>query len=48
MDLTDLLQSGRHPVFDVAHERLDCGQTQIAGGRSVAALVLDVSEEVED
>ena len=46
--LTDLLQSGGHAVFDVAHERLDRGQTQIAGGRSIAALALDVSEEAED
>jgi len=48
MDLTDLLQGGRHPVFDIPHERFDRGQTQIAGGRSIAALALDMSEEVED
>jgi hypothetical protein len=48
MDLTDLLQSRRHAVFDVTHERLDRRQTQIAGGRSIAALALDVTEEVQD
>src|ERR1700736_833619 len=48
MDLADLLQGRRHLVFDVAHECLDCGKTQIAGGGSIAALALDVDKEVQD
>ena len=48
VDLTDLLQSGRHLVFDIAHERFDRGKTQIAGGGSIAALALDVTKEVQD
>jgi hypothetical protein len=48
VDLTDLLQSGRYLVFDVAHERLDRGKAQIAGGGSIAALALDVTKKVQD
>src|SRR6266481_1176942 len=48
VDLTDLLQSRRHLVFDVAHERLDRGKAQIAGGGSIAALALDVTKKVQD
>ena len=48
MDLTDLLQSRRHLVFDVAHECLDRGKAQIAGGDTIATLALDVTKEVQD
>ncbi|KAH2845162.1 hypothetical protein KXW36_009163, partial [Aspergillus fumigatus] len=48
VDLTDLLQSRRHLVFNVAHERLDRGKAQIAGGGSIAALALDVTKKVQD
>src|SRR5216684_1596644 len=48
VDLTDLLQSGRHLVFDVAHERLDRGKAQIAGGDTIATLALDVAKKVKD
>ena len=47
-DLTDLLQGGRHLVFDIAHERFDGGEAQIAGDRAVSALPLDMFEKVED
>src|SRR5216683_3953883 len=48
VDLTDLLQSRRHLVFDVAHERLDRGKAQIAGGDTIATLALDVTKKVQD
>jgi len=48
VDLTDLLQSLRHLVFDVAHERLDRGKAQIAGGDTIATLALDVTKKVQD
>jgi len=48
VDLTDLLQSGWHLVFNVAHERLDRGKTQIPGRGSIAALPLDMTKEVHD
>src|SRR5258706_13899700 len=48
VDLTDLLQSRRYLVFDVAHERLDRGKAQIAGGDTIATLALDVTKKVQD
>src|SRR6266849_148560 len=48
VDLTDLLKSRRHLVFNVAHERLDRSKAQIAGGNTIAALALDVTKEVQD
>src|SRR5712675_1192090 len=48
VDLTDLLQSRRYLVFDVAHERLDRGKAQIAGGDTIATLALDVTKKVKD
>ena len=46
VDLADLLQSSRHPMFNIAHERFDCSKTQIAGGGSITAFMLDVTKEV--
>ena len=46
LDLPHLLQRRWHMMLDVAHERLDGGEPQIAGGGAISPLPLDVREEV--
>jgi hypothetical protein len=48
MDATDLLQGGGHPVFHIAHERLDGGESQVPCRRAVAAILFDMREEGHD
>jgi len=47
IDLGDLLQGAGMPQLDVAHERLDRGEPQVAGRRTVAAVMFDVMQERE-
>src|SRR5260370_7099271 len=47
VDLTDLLQSRRYLVFDVAHERLDRCKEQIAGVNTIATLSLASSTKAK-
>lgn len=47
VDLGDLLQGAWVPQLDVAHERLDRGEPQVAGSRTVAAIMFDVMQERE-
>ncbi len=41
----DLLERGRHTVFDKVHERFDGSQTGIAAARSIATIALQMFEE---
>ena len=45
IDLGDLLQGAGMPQFDVAHERLDRGEPQVASCRTIAAVMFDVMQE---
>ena len=45
VDLGDLLQGAGVSQLDIAHERLDRGEPQIAGRRTVATIMLDVMQE---
>jgi hypothetical protein len=47
VDLARLRQSGWDFELDVAHERLDGRQPRITGGRAIAALLLEMREEIE-
>jgi hypothetical protein len=47
VDLPDLFQSGWKTELDVPHEGLDCCQSGVAGRCVIAALLLNVGEEVE-
>jgi hypothetical protein len=48
VDLPRLCQGGGHAELDIPDEGFDCGEPSIARGRAVAALFLNVSEEVEN
>ncbi|MGB7295150.1 MAG: hypothetical protein WBC70_06120 [Candidatus Aminicenantales bacterium] len=43
----DLLERGRHAVFDKVHERPDRGQTGVASSGAVATPRLEVLKELE-
>jgi len=45
IDLGDLLQGAGMPQLDVAHERLDRGEPQVASRRTIAAVMFDVMQE---
>lgn len=47
-DLPNPVEGGGDAVFQEVHERLDGGQTSIAGARSVAARRFQVVQEVDD
>jgi len=48
IDLSYLRQRRGHMMLDVAHERSDGGQTQIASGGAISPLLLDVPQKVDD
>src|SRR5450631_3766937 len=48
VDLPRLCQCGGHTKLDVPDEGFDGGESSVTRGRAVAALFLDVGEEVEN
>ena len=48
MDLPRLRQEGWHAKLNISDEGLDCGESPVTRGCAVAALFLDVCEEVEN
>ncbi len=47
VDLPGLRQGGGDAELDVSHECLDCGEPRVTSGGTIAALFLEVREEVE-
>jgi hypothetical protein len=48
VNLPRLCQCRGHMEFDISDKGFNCGESSVAGGRAVAALLLDVSEKVEN
>src|SRR6202040_18623 len=48
VDLLRLCQGGGYMDLDIPEEGLDCCESSVARGRAVAALLLDVSEKLQN